>query len=138
MVEIRTVKMVEQTEIKFIADDGKEFIGLTAKQDCETYERQRNKKAVESAFERLDAKAFNLPILKWFSDDYEVWKIVLESKKDYFAMIDYFKVIKFCYDIDITMPDSFPCTMTLAKSYEYVSEYCGNLKEELCKLMSEL
>ena len=44
MKEIRTIKMVEQTEVKFVADDGKEFIGENAERDCRDYERQKDKK----------------------------------------------------------------------------------------------
>ena len=50
MKEIRTIKFVEQTEVKFVADDGREFIGENAERDCRDYERTQDRKKVEQAF----------------------------------------------------------------------------------------
>lgn len=135
MKEIRTIKMVEQMEVKFVADDGKEFVGANAEKECATYERQRNVKKVEEAFHRLNAVKVNIPLLDWHCDCSEFWKIVLESKKDYFAMTDYFKAVVGCCDNYTDMPNEFPYTMMVVTSYDYISEYCGNIKEELQKAL---
>lgn len=138
MKEIRTIKMVEQTEVKFIADDGKEFIGENAERECATYERQCNEAKVEAAFKRLDAKRIDMPMLDWYCEAADVWKIVLESERDYWSMVDYFKVVERCCDDYTEMPKEFPCTMIVQKGWECFSDYAGNLKEQLEKAWEQL
>ena len=53
MKEIRTIKMVEVTDIKFVADDGREFVGTNAENECRTYERQRDENKVKESFNRF-------------------------------------------------------------------------------------
>ena len=138
MKEIRTIKMVEQTEVKFVADDGKEFVGENAERDCRDYERQSNRKKVEERFDRLNGVRVNVPVVNWFSEEADVWRITLNSKDDYYSVIDYFKVVECCYDDYMKMPNEFPYTMTIIKGYEWVDEYTGNLKEELEKALEQL
>lgn len=138
MKEIRTIKMVEQTEVKFVADDGKEFIGENAEFECKTYERQCNKNKVEGVFKRLDAKEINIPMLDWYCECAEVWKIVLESERDYWSMVDYFKVVCGCYENYTEMPKEFPCTMIVQRGWDCISDYAGNLKAELQKALEQL
>ena len=138
MKEIRTIKMVEQVEVKFIAEDGKVFIGENAERECATYERQCSKVKVEAAFDRLDAKRIDMPMLDWYCEAADVWKITLESKRDYFAMVDYFKVCEGCCDNYVEEPTEFPCTMIVQKGWECISDYCGNLKEQLQKVLEQL
>ena len=138
MKEIRTIKMVEQTEVKFIADDGKEFIGENAERECCDYERQRNKNSVKEAFNRLDAKQIHLPMVNWHCDAAETWKIVLNSKQDYFAMTDYFKVVLGCCDNYTEIPKEFPYTMMVVKGWECFDEYSYDLKAELQKALEQL
>ena len=138
MKEIRTIKMVEQTEVKFVADDGKEFIGEDAERRCWEYERQRNEKEVRDAFGRLDAKKIDVPMLDWYCDAADVWKIVLESKRDYLAVVDYFKVIEHCCDDYTEEPKEYPCTMIVQKGWDCFSDYYGDLKAELQKALEQL
>jgi hypothetical protein len=138
MKEIRTIKMVEQTEVKFVADDGKEFIGENAEFQCKTYERQCNKTRVEEVFKRLDAKRIDVPMLDWYCEAADVWKIVLESERDYWSMVDYFKVVEGCCDNYTEIPKEFPCTMIVQKGWECFSDYAGNLKEQLEKALEQL
>lgn len=138
MKEIRTIKMVEQTEVKFIADDGKEFIGENAEKECRDYERTRDVKKVEMAFKRLDTTELTTPFVSWWSDDNEFWKIILNSKNDYFAMMDYFKIVRNTYDFDIEEPAEYPYTMMVSEGYDYVCEYKRDLKEELQKTLEQL
>lgn len=138
MKEIRTIKMVEQTEVKFIADDGKEFIGENAERECAAYERTRSKVKVEEAFKRLGAKKIDMPMLDWYCEAADVWKIMLESEKDYWSMVDYFKVVEGCCDDYTEMPKEFPCTMIIQRSWDCFSDYAGNLKEKLQKALEQL
>lgn len=137
MKEIRTVKMVEVTDVKFVADDGKEFVGENAEVNCMTYERQKNENKVKEAFDRLDAVKVNIPLVNWFCDEAEVWKIVLESKRDYLAMTDYFKVVDNCYDNYTEMPREFPYTMTVVVGYDYFDEYKDDIKGALQKALEQ-
>lgn len=138
MKEIRTIKMVEQTEVKFIADDGKEFIGENAEMKCAEYERQRNRTKVEEAFKRLSVKEIDMPMLDWYCECAEVYKILLESERDYWSMVDYFKVIYGCCDNYTEMPKEFPCTMVVMRGWECISDYAGDLKEKLQKALEQL
>ena len=138
MKEIRTIKMVEQVEVKFIADDGKEFAGENAERNCWEYERQRSRSKVEDAFNRLDAKQIEMPLIDWYCEAAEIWKITLESKRDYFSMVDYFSVIYGCCDNYVEEPKEFPCTMIVQRGWECISDYAGNLKEQLQKALEQL
>lgn len=138
MKEIRTIKMVEVTDIKFVADDGREFVGANAESECRTYERQKDVNKVKECFNRLNATKIDVPLIDWFTDYVNVWKITLESKHDCYAMSDYFKVVEGCYDNYVEMPKAFPCTMIVVKGYDYVDEYKCNLKEELQKALEQL
>jgi hypothetical protein len=138
MKEIRTIKMVEQTEVKFVADDGKEFVGTNAERDCRDYERTRDQKKVEEAFKRLDAVELKMPFVSWFSDENGFWKILLNSKSDFVAMMDYFNVVWHVYDNCIEEPSAYPYTMMIATGCDYVYEYKADLKEELQKALEQL
>ena len=138
MKEIRTIRMVEQTEIKFVADDGTEFVGENAERNCRDYERTKDKKRVEEAFQRLDAMELKMPFVDWWSDDFGFWKIVLNSKNDYYAMMDYFNVVWEVYDNYIEEPKTYPYTMIVSESCDYVTEYTRDIKEELQKALEQL
>ena len=138
MKEIRTIKFVEQTEVKFVADDGKEFIGENAERDCRDYERTQDRKKVEQAFKRLDFVELKMPFIDWFSDEQGFYKVLLNSKSDYIAMMDYFNVVWNVYDNSIEEPSAYPYTMTVSSSCDYVCEYKRDLKEELQKALEQL
>ena len=138
MKEIRTIKMVEQTEVKFVADDGKVFIGDNAESECVTYERQRSKVKVEAAFNRLDAKRIDIPMIDWYCEAGDTWKIVLESKRDYLAMVDYFMVCEGCCDNYTDEPKEYPCTVIVQKGWECFSDYHEDLKAQLQKALEQL
>lgn len=138
MKEIRTITMVQQVEVKYIANDGKEFTGEDAETRCETYERQQNKAKVKEAFERLDAVQINIPILDYFCSEAEVWKIKLENKRDYYSMVDYFKAVKGKYENYVEMPEEFPCIKVVMCGWEDLSEYTKNLENELKEALVKL
>ena len=138
MKEIREIKMVEQVSVRFVADDGKEFIGENAERDCRDYERTRDENKVKEAFERLDAIELKMPFVDWWSDENGFWKIILNSKSDFIAMKDYFKVVRNVYDFSVEEPKEYPYTMTVSEGYDYVCEYTRNIKEELQKALEQL
>ena len=143
MKEIREIKMVEQVNVKFVANDGKEFIGENAQQECETYERRCNSNQVVEAFNRIDAKQIDMPIAEWwYGDDAKLWKVTLESKKDYYAFIDYLIVEWGVYKCDMNFkePKEYPYTTLVGKGCEWAYEYgsIDQMKEQLQKLMEQL
>lgn len=137
MKEIRTIKMVEVTDVKFVADDGKEFVGANAERDCRDYERTCDKKRVEKAFERVDMVELKMPFVEWFNDEQGFYKVQLNSKSDYVAMMDYFNVVWNVYDNYIEAPTAYPYTMIVSYSCDYVCEYNRNLKEDLQKALEQ-
>lgn len=138
MKEIRTIRMVEQTDVKFVADDGKEFIGENAERECRDYERTRDKKKVEQAFARVDFTELKMPFADWFSDENGFYKVVLNSKADFVAMNDYFKVVWGVYDNYIDEPAAYPCSKLIYYSYDSVGDYSRDLKTELENALAQL
>jgi hypothetical protein len=131
--------MVEQTEVKFVADDGKEFTGINAEYECKVYERQKDQKKIELKFQRLNTKEIYIPVVAWYRcEDAALWKVELKSKEDYFTVYDYFKVVRNCYEVYIDEPKEYPCTLTLCEDCEYIGEYRGDLVTELQKVIEEL
>ena len=139
MKEIRTIKMVEQTEVKFIAEDGAEFIGEDAECRCKTYERQCNEDKVKKEFDRLDKKEIKLPFVNWLDDAVQIWKVTLNSKQDYLRLTDYCRVvIGHWEEYFMKEPDAYPYTTTVFTGCEWANEYKTGLKEELQKALEQL
>lgn len=131
MKEIRTIKMVEVTDVKFVADDGKVFVGENAERECRDYERTKDVKRVESAFKRVDFTELKMPFVDWFSDEQGFYKVYLTCKSDFVAMMDYFNVVWRVCDNSIEEPSVYPYSMIVSYSYDYVGEYKKDLKAEL-------
>jgi hypothetical protein len=143
MKEIKTIKMVEQTEVKFIADDGREFIGENAEYECKTYERRCNRERVIDAFDRLDVQRIDLPLVEfWYGDYTRLWKVTLHSKRDYLAFVDYLIVEMGVYkgDMSFEEPKAYPYTTLVGAGCEWAYEYGGvdQMKEQLNKMMEQL
>ena len=139
MTEIRTTKMVEQTEVKFVAKDGMEFMGENAKSECETYERRLDVDMVIKEFNRLDAKEISIPVAHfWYGDDMYAYKITLNSKRDYIALIDYLEIIKGVWDKNsIKEPANYPDTIIIGGGYDWAYEYV-DLKKDLLTTLEQL
>ena len=138
MKEIRTIKMVEVTDVKFVADDGKEFVGENAERECKDYERTRDVAKVKKAFERVDMVEINTPFIEWFVGECTLFKVQLNSKADFVAMNDYFNVVKHVYDNELKAPAEYPYTMIVGSNWDYVYEYTTDLKAELQKAIDQL
>lgn len=137
MKEIRTIKMVEVTDVKFVADDGTEFVGEGAEKDCRDYERTCDKKKVEAAYKRLDAVNVKMPFIEPFWSGCSFYKIILNSKNDFIAMMDYFDVVCYVCDNYIDEPSGYPYTMCIASTDDWVEEYKGDLKADLQKALEQ-
>lgn len=138
MKEIRTIRMVEHTEIKFVADDGKEFTGPNAERECRIHEYSKNKERVTRNFAHVDFKHIEFPFLKYVFCDSTLYRAVLNSKLDFAAMMDYIDIVWDISDNYIKEPQSYPCTMFVYRDCEYVSAYSGNLEDELENILNQL
>lgn len=129
MKEIRTTKLVEQTTIEFIANDGRKFIGDNAEQDCIVYERRLNQEIVKKEFNKVKHIIVELPLLNWFKDWTKILIVKLTDENDYMRLIDYLITFedKFDCDIDIDTPTSYPQQYTI-----FLDEnYCGLYEQDL-------
>ena len=138
MKEVRTSKMVEVTEVKFVANDGKEFTGPGAEQECKWYERLKNKDEIEKSYNRMNPTVLKTPYIAWFCEDYLLHKVVLNSKIDYMTLIDYFEVVWGVDMVDIEEPPVYPYTMIISTTEYCVDEYPDDLKDELQKTLEQL
>lgn len=138
MKEIRTIKMVEVEEVKFIAEDGTEFIGENAENKCKEFERVQNEEKVKNEFRKLKPTYLNLPTVNWFSCDSEVILITVKNEIDFDITIkDYFH-IKSPRWMDLSVfedkkPTEYPCELVFISGEEWVDIYSNKekLKDEL-------
>lgn len=145
MKEIRTIRMVEQTEVKFIADDGKEFIGENAERDCMIYERRKNEEKVINEFRKLKPKWIMQPVIDCFYGDIgEVISVTVNDEVDYDITIkDYFYIkspyMEFC-GYEESKPTEFPANIIIVSGGEWVDVYgtVEEFKEELLKAVAQL
>ena len=147
MTKYVETKMVEQTTVKFVAEDGKVFTGDNAERECAEYELIKNKNKIEEEFINLRPKWINIPLLDWFYDcDAEIVSLAVKDEIEYETTVkDYFKIkspnymdFEGFYD---KKPKEFPCNIILVSGYEWVDVYSGGekeLKAELLKAVEKL
>ena len=138
MKEVRETKLVEQTTVKFVANDGKEFQGEDAENLCREYERKNNEELVKKEFSKLGAVQISIPMANWFSDEAEFWKVPLTSKRDYIAMKDFFEVVQRCTECYMEEPKEYPHTMIAVLGYDWYDEYRNDIKADLEKALEQL
>lgn len=144
MKEIRTTRMIEQTEVKFVADDGKEFVGKDAEQECKTYERTKNNEKVINAFKKLKPKWINVPLFDWVSDG-EIISVTVNDEVDFDITVKDYYYIKSPHwmdfsNFDAKRPQTFPANIVLVSGCEWVDIYGSeyDLKEELRRTIEKL
>ncbi len=125
MIKEITTKMVEQTEVKYIADDGKVFTGDFAECDCIAYERRKDTERVRKEFEKLRPKYMYSGMIDWIDCEAEIFSVVLNDEVDVrVTLIDYLKVTgdgqwKDVDNIIENMPATFPCERVVINQYAY-------------------
>jgi len=133
MKEIRETKMVEQTTVKFVADDGKEF---DKDYDCRIYEAQQNKEMLRAKLDGVLTEV-NLHIMEWWncSTIYKVKVKTVEDIANIYAFVD----------DNYSTYEEFKTQLPIGKTvYIVVSEdgysnfYDYDLAEELKKTYEEL
>jgi hypothetical protein len=145
MKEIRTIRMVEQTEVKFIADDGKVFIGDNAERECKDYERRLNDEKVVNEFKKLKPKYINIPLIDWVGCETEIISINIKDEIDFDITIkDYFHR-KSPEWMDLTAfetkrPKEFPCNFVFVSGCEWVDIFGSEkeLKDKLIETIEQL
>ena len=88
MKEVITIKMVEQTTTKYIAEDGKEF---TSESECRNYEFRRKQKEFAKEFEKLDKQKLYIPVAEDYLCDGSINLITLNSKLDVDRIYNFYK-----------------------------------------------
>ena len=133
-----TTKMVEQTNIKYIANDGKVFEGSTAESDCKDYERRKNCDKCEKEFKKLNPRFVPDPALDWVAAEDELWVVPLKSEADWLVLLDYVKRGDGYMDtsyLEERKPSIFPTEIAIIIEYEYASYY--GTKDELVAEMEK-
>jgi hypothetical protein len=118
MKEIRTVKMVEQVEVKFFADDGKEFEN---ERDCRMYEMQQDKAKLKMMYEALNPICVKSDVIEWFCCDSGIDIVTVNSQKDFNVVKAYFKHSSYV-DFEVEEPKEYPSTLTIYWNEGYVGE----------------
>lgn len=135
MKEIRTIKMVEQTIVKFIANDGKEF---DDEKTCQDYERRLDKEKCKKEFRKLNPILIDIPFTDW-GCQVDVWKITLNNDGDIDIIADYFVTeTPWCEvsDLYYDKPKEYPCTKILAADEAYVN-FSNKTPEDVKNLLLE-
>ena len=120
MKEVITVKMVEQTTKKYIAEDGKEF---DTEYECAKYELKKRTHDVEFRFNLLNTKKFDIPLLDGYKAEGCLYRITFENRSDIVAFVDYYRLHGYdMYYIEDTVKkiDTFPYTICVDEGYDNV------------------
>ena len=120
MKEIRETKLVEQTTVKWVANDGKEF---STERDCVVYERRCDQEKCEKEYKKLHPKYLDIPFVDW-GVECSVEVVTMETERDYDTIVDYFSSLSTYMDIDGicgNKPTEFPCTKVLVSDEGYVT-----------------
>lgn len=143
MKEIRTIRMVEQTEVKFIADDGKEF---ATENECRIYERTQNEDRVVKEFKKLKPKWINVPLVDWVGcGENEIISVTINDEVDFDTTVkDYYYIKSPAYmdfsGFESKKPKEFPANIVLVSGYEWVDIFGSeeDFKTALMKTIEQL
>ena len=137
MRELRITKLVEQTEVKFIAVDDTEF---TNQFECEQYERRLDEDKLIASFKKLDVQHIPHNIVRFFcGDDTSLFKVTLYNYRDWVTLTDYLEAVDNINDNNLIEPTEFPHTTIVASGYEWAYDYDETtLREELEKALNIL
>ena len=140
MKEIRETKLVEQTTVKWVANDGKEF---STEIDCAAYERRCDAEKCEKEYKKLRPKFLDIPFVDW-SGTCTVEVVTMETESDFDIVVDYFASLSRWMDLSDLVenkPKEFPCTKVIASGEEWVQfAYWSveDVKNELIKVLNVL
>ena len=146
MKEIRITRMVEQTEVKFVADDGMVFTGANAEKECKTYERTQNEEKVINEFKKLKPKWIDVPLVDWVGcGENEVISITVNDEIDFDTTVrDYYYIKSPSYmdfsNFESKKPKEFPANIVLVSGCEWVDIFGSDedFKKALQKTIEQL
>lgn len=118
MKEIRTVKMVESVEIKFFADDGKEF---ATEHECRMYELRQDEAKLKMMYEELNPIFVKSDVTDWFCCDSRLDIVTVKSQRDYNIVKAYLKHSSYV-DFEVEEPKEYPKTLAIYWSDGYVCQ----------------
>lgn len=116
MKEIRTIKMVESVEVKYFADDGKEF---ETEHECRVYEMQQDKDKLKRMYEELNPICVASDVLEWFGNDSGIDVVTVNSQRDFNIVKAYLKHSPYV-DFEVEEPKEYPKTLTIYWNDGYV------------------
>lgn len=116
MKEIRTIKMIESVEVKFFADDGKEF---ATEQECRVYEMRQDEAKLKRMYEELNPIGVTSQVLDWFSCDSGIDIVTVKSQRDFDIVKAYLKHSDYV-DFEVEEPKEYPKTLTIYWNDGYV------------------
>ena len=119
MKEIRTVKMVEQVEVKFFADDGKEFV---TEQECRVYEMQKDQNKLKLMYEELNPICVTSSVLDWFCCDSGIDVVTVNNQREFNIAKAYLSGGRSYLDWDVEEPKEYPSTLTIYWNDGYVGQ----------------
>lgn len=139
MREIITIKMVEQTTKKYIAEDGKEF---DTELECAKYELKKRTDEVEFRFNLLNTKRFDIPLLDGYKAEGCVYRITFENRSDVVAFVDYYQLHGYSmYEIKdmVKQIKTYPYTICVDEGYDSVYFFDeAQLLKDLKELINHL
>lgn len=133
MKEIRETKMVEQTTVKFVADDGTEF---DKDYECRIYETKKNREILKA---KLDGALteIKLHIMEWWNCS-TVYKVKARNKEDILNIYAYVDDSFDSFDYyEQTIPIGETIYMVVSED-GYANFYNFDLAKELKETYDEL
>lgn len=140
MKEIRETKWVEQTTVKWVANDGKEF---STERDCAAYERRCDAAKCEKEYKKLHPKFLDIPYVDW-AGTCTVEVVTMETESDFDVVLDYFASLNTWMnltDLEENKPVQFPCTKVIVYGEDWAQfSYWSveDVKNELLKVLDVL
>jgi hypothetical protein len=134
MKEIRETKLVEQTTVKWVANDGKEF---STERDCAAHERRCDTEKCEKEYKKLHPKYLDIPYIDWCGNC-TVEIVTMESERDFDVIVDYFASVSDYMDIsdlERSKPTEFPCAKVVVSDEGYVTFSNWSTEEVKNKLL---
>lgn len=140
MKEIRRTKLVEVEDVKFIANDGKEFTGDNAEKECIDYERNLDRERVEKEFKKLNPRYIELPCVEWFCFNAEIVAVTVNNEYDYEVTLkDHFYHCCDFVDWEENKPKSFPQDIIVLSNYDYAWIWDKiQMRKELQKALEQM
>ena len=143
MKQIIETKMVEQTTVTFVADDGKVFTGNNAEKECKEHERRLDTDKLKRKFEKLKREYIRFPFGDFSGND-EYYIVHLNDENDLQTVVDYEAGMNSRWFDDYVSEQTFafPCDVLIQVTESYIDAYdeetiqnCINeLKEATIKL----